>query len=58
MEGEEAAPRAINKEKINKENKENNSWIYYGIFLLALILYYFFYLIGLIHMMGYIIKFF
>ena len=55
MEGEEAAPRAINKEKINKEN---NSWIYYGIFLLALILYYFFYLIGLIHMMGYIIKFF
>ena len=55
MEGGEAAPRAINKEK---KNKENNSRMYYGIYLLALILYYFFYLIGLIHIMGYIIKFF
>ena len=53
MEGGEAAPRAVNKEK---KNKENNSRIYYGIYLLALILYYFFYLIGLIHIMGYIIK--
>ena len=56
MEGGEAASRAISKEKINKENKENNSRMYSGIFLLALILYYFFYLIGLIHIMGYIIK--